>query len=393
MASRHELANRGPELQAVCSTFVSLAFITTVLRVYVRARIVKAFGADDWWMVAALCAHVMFATCAIGGIHYGTGRHMDTLSSEQQYKAMRYWWLCYIAYCWAMITSKMSIGLFLLRVTVKKLHKYIIYAAMGLTVLCGLVFFFVTLFQCHPISFFWDKNNPAGTCINVDVIIGLTFLYSAISVISDFTFAILPFFLIWGLNMSVKTRVLLIPILGMACVASVAVCVRMGYVMDFKNPDFLWATVDIAIWSDIEQGLAITAGSLATLRPLWRQVSEKFGFSNSSFGPSRPSNMRTPQWVNDPNRESKKKPSLFSMTMSLLKTEKGVSTKSEIDQDYGMGNLQPVRLRDDLSAENEKSDKVFNTWRIKGGGKVSDEECRVGEITMETHINQKNERR
>ena len=45
-----------------------------------------------------------------------------------------------------MITSKMSIGLFLLRVTVKKLHKYIIYCAMGLTVLCGLIFFFVTLF-------------------------------------------------------------------------------------------------------------------------------------------------------------------------------------------------------------------------------------------------------
>jgi pseudouridine-5'-phosphate glycosidase len=55
----------------------------------VRARIVKAFGADDWFMVAALCAHVMFATCAIGGIHYGTGRHMSTLSDIEQFKAMR----------------------------------------------------------------------------------------------------------------------------------------------------------------------------------------------------------------------------------------------------------------------------------------------------------------
>lgn len=116
-----------------------------------------------------------------------------------------------------MITSKVSIGLFLLRVTVKALHKWIIYIAMGLTVLCGLIFFFVTLFQCHPISFFWNKHIADGTCVDVNVIIGLTFLYSAISVISDFTFAILPFFLIWGLNMSVKTRVLLIPILGMAC--------------------------------------------------------------------------------------------------------------------------------------------------------------------------------
>jgi hypothetical protein len=117
-----------------------------------------------------------------------------------------------------MITSKISIGLFLLRVTVKKLHKWIIYAAMGLTVLTGLVFFFVTLLQCTPIAFFWDRHIEGGFCVDVDIIIGLTFLYSAISVISDFTFAILPFFLIWGLNMSLKTRVLLIPILGMACV-------------------------------------------------------------------------------------------------------------------------------------------------------------------------------
>ncbi|KAI0586086.1 hypothetical protein TUN199_01042 [Pyrenophora tritici-repentis] len=386
--------NRGPELTAICSTFVSLAFITTVLRVWIRTRIVKAFGADDYWMMAALIAHVMFATCAIGGVHYGTGRHMDTLSYEQQYKAMRYWWLCYIAYCWAMITSKISIGLFLLRVTVKALHKYIIYSAMGLTVLTGLIFFFVTLFQCSPVSFFWNKHIEGGTCVNVDVIIGLTFLYSAISVISDFTFAILPFFLIWGLNMSYKTRIMLIPILGMGCIASLAVVVRMGYVMDFRNPDFLWATVDIAIWSDIEQGLAITAGSLATLRPLWRQVSASLGLNSSTFGHSggNPSGMRTPKWNGDPTLESHKKPSIFSFTRSLLKTEKKHASK-DLDEDYGMGNLQPMRLRDDLSAENEKSDKVFNTWRIKGGGKVSDEECRIGAITMETHINQKNERR
>jgi hypothetical protein len=38
-----------------------------------------------------------------------------------------------------MITSKMSIGLFLLRVTVNKIHKWIIYVAMFLTVICGLV--------------------------------------------------------------------------------------------------------------------------------------------------------------------------------------------------------------------------------------------------------------
>lgn len=116
-----------------------------------------------------------------------------------------------------MIAAKLSIGLFLLRVTIKPIHKWIIYTVMGLTVMTGLVFFFVTLLQCTPISFFWNRQQE-GFCINIDIIIALTFLYSVISVICDFTFAILPIFLVWGLNMDIKTRVLLVPILGMACV-------------------------------------------------------------------------------------------------------------------------------------------------------------------------------
>lgn len=117
-----------------------------------------------------------------------------------------------------MIGAKISIGMFLLRVTVNKVHRWVIYIAMGLTVLTGLVFFFTTLLQCSPISFFWNKSLENGWCISVDVIIGLTFFYSVVSVICDFTFAILPMFLVWGLNMSLRTRLVLIPILGMGCV-------------------------------------------------------------------------------------------------------------------------------------------------------------------------------
>lgn len=96
-----------------------------MLRVYVRTCMVKAFGWDDIFMVLALFAHIMFAvsaalefrhgctltlhhlqTCAIGGIHWGTGRHMSDLTGEQQYKAMRYWWLCYIVRIPRLLLSK-----------------------------------------------------------------------------------------------------------------------------------------------------------------------------------------------------------------------------------------------------------------------------------------------
>lgn len=116
-----------------------------------------------------------------------------------------------------MIASKISIGYFLLRITVRKRDIWIIYGVMAITVLTGIVFFFVTVFQCKPVYYFWDRSHE-GTCIPMEVIIALTYLYSACSVVCDFTFALLPLALIWKLNMNKKSKIALIPIMAMACV-------------------------------------------------------------------------------------------------------------------------------------------------------------------------------
>ncbi|KAF2121552.1 hypothetical protein BDV96DRAFT_216584 [Lophiotrema nucula] len=361
-------ANRGPELQAVCATFVSMAFVAVVLRIYVRLRLVKAFGWDDAWMICAMIGHIMFATCAIGGIHYGTGRHMDTLSDEQIFKAMRYWWLCYIAYCATMICVKISISLFLLRVIVLKLQRWIIYVCMALTVFTGLVFLFVTLLQCSPISYFWNRAIPGGYCISIEVIIGLTFLYSAINAVCDFTLGILPIFLVKGLNMERKMKFALVPLLSMACIASTAVVVRMAFVENFRGADFLYDTVDIAIWSDIEQGLAITAGSLATLRPLYRQLAERLGWSHA--GTPMPSK-GTPFAKRSSMSNQRKKSNPFSISNFTTRTG-----HRESDEEYGLGNMKPMQLRDDLINESEKGkvDRGFRSWRVEAGKDGSEED-------------------
>ena len=53
MADGAPIENRGPELLGVNITFVTLASIAVLLRGYVRLGMVKAFGIDDWFMVAA----------------------------------------------------------------------------------------------------------------------------------------------------------------------------------------------------------------------------------------------------------------------------------------------------------------------------------------------------
>jgi hypothetical protein len=58
------IQNRGPELQAVCYTLSIAAVIVLSLRVFVRVRLVKNFGFDDWCMCSALVSRPCFNTCA-----------------------------------------------------------------------------------------------------------------------------------------------------------------------------------------------------------------------------------------------------------------------------------------------------------------------------------------
>lgn len=55
-----ELEGRAPEFFKVLVVMIILATVATALRVYVRLKIVKAFGVDDYFMVAALVSHVKY---------------------------------------------------------------------------------------------------------------------------------------------------------------------------------------------------------------------------------------------------------------------------------------------------------------------------------------------
>lgn len=119
-----------------------------------------------------------------------------------------------------MIGAKVSVGLSLLRITpiTKQTSRYIIHVVIYTSVLTGLVFGLLTTFQCSPVQYFWRRAlGETGKCITMDIIIAFTYVMSALFAACDFTFAILPVFLIKGLNMSRNSKIALIPILSMAC--------------------------------------------------------------------------------------------------------------------------------------------------------------------------------
>lgn len=62
------------------------------------------------------------------------------------------------------------------------------------------------------------------------------------------------------------------------------------------------ATVDIAIWSDVEQGLAICAGCLATLQPLIKRTAQSVGLWSIHTGAGASASGLPPQTIGSIDR-------------------------------------------------------------------------------------------
>lgn len=65
--------NRGAEILAVCGTMVALSLFTVVMRLWVRVRIVKHVGSDDWAIIAAMVCRTAPPPTRASGIDIDPG--------------------------------------------------------------------------------------------------------------------------------------------------------------------------------------------------------------------------------------------------------------------------------------------------------------------------------
>lgn len=116
------------------------------------------------------------------------------------------------------MVAKISISITLLRITITRLHNWILYTVITLTVAVGLVFFFVLTLQCSPVSHFWERLETEGTCMDTHTILKVAYFYSVVAALCDFTIGILPIALVWPLSMNKRSKIALAFILGLGCV-------------------------------------------------------------------------------------------------------------------------------------------------------------------------------
>jgi hypothetical protein len=173
------------------------------------------------------------------------------------------------------ILFKISLAIFFLRIVVAKWQRRLIVISTAIFTAWSLAYMFIILFRCGPPKEVL-LNTARGKCLPMGIINPLLYVSGITNALMDVMFACLPTFILWHSQMPKKTKIsccILLSLGGLSCVASIVRIALLGGVVDQAH--YLTNAINTGLVSVVEPGLAITAASLGTLRPLFHAVAEK----------------------------------------------------------------------------------------------------------------------
>ncbi|KAH7153893.1 hypothetical protein DER46DRAFT_637991 [Fusarium sp. MPI-SDFR-AT-0072] len=266
----------GPAVQGFAIAFGITSVIVVCLRIYVRAGLSgvspRLLGFEDYLAVVATILLVPAVVFAFLAARYGVGSR-DANIPNQMYliratEYQTYWELLYFT---SSTIIKCAIGFTCIRLDRRKRVVFPICVNMSIMVIVTVLALAFVFANCKPFNATW---NPAlGTCQKVISLQTVSYIVSAIQMATDWACAIIPFFIVAGLQMSRRRKISVIAILGLGVSASIATCIRMPYlkyydVVKYPN-EIAYHLGVVSITSNVECCLGIIACSLPPLRKLF----------------------------------------------------------------------------------------------------------------------------
>ncbi|KAI1344502.1 hypothetical protein F5Y15DRAFT_113403 [Xylariaceae sp. FL0016] len=264
-------AGDGVPLLYITIVMLILSWITFVARAAVRLKI-QLFGVDDWLMGAGLILYSVTASLVIVCCFYGAGQKSEKLEPITIMKGTKLFFIAEFFYAACTVPIKCSICATLLRIAdARRRWVYSLWTIMVMAAVASVIFIVTIANICHPITALWGETD--GIC-NPSLNSSVSFFFSAISIVTDWSLAILPAVLLWKIQMKGRVKLSVGVMLSLGAFASCATIVRLRFLTLYDDQaEFMFSTGAIGLWSIIEEGIGIVAGSMPALRPLlnWRR--------------------------------------------------------------------------------------------------------------------------
>ncbi|KAF1343790.1 hypothetical protein BDV97DRAFT_339784 [Delphinella strobiligena] len=260
------------------SLFITASCVVT-LRIYPRlGHSRQPLAKSDWPMICSWISeifHCIFITIAQ---HWGLGRHIDTLTSNQMVHAIHY---LVVSESFSIMTSyfgRMSFSVFLLGIfgVVAQPQRIALFLIIILDTIVNIIVMVQIYAQCGTaIGAVWNPAAyPSAICDSPNVEKNLGYVQASINSACDLVLTILPITIIWSLHMVLGTKIAigaLLTLSGFALFASIAKGVEISQLANGADPTYHFAILQFTVV--VENDVVMMAASLPMLRPLWRKNS------------------------------------------------------------------------------------------------------------------------
>ncbi|KAK1978618.1 hypothetical protein LZ30DRAFT_598722 [Colletotrichum cereale] len=280
----------GPTILAVIWSQIGLSAFFLSLRLYCKFKKRSGLWWDDHVLIASWICLLISVALTSYNVSLGFGKHIYVVNPMNLSKTGLNGQIITTTSITAAVWSKTSFAMTLLRIQDKGWMRSLIWTAiismnifMGLNALASWV-------QCTPIQKFWMPQTP-GSCWDPRVATYYDIFASAYSALMDILLAMLPWKMIWGLQMKIQEKVGVAVAMSMGLFAGSTAIIKCTTLPSFLSGDFTYDGSQLAIWGTIEAGVTIMAASIPVLRVLIRDVTttarKYYGSSASRTDKSR----------------------------------------------------------------------------------------------------------
>ncbi|KAL2007978.1 hypothetical protein VTN00DRAFT_7960 [Thermoascus crustaceus] len=276
--------DEGPKVTIVMWVVTIVPLVIICLRVYCKFLIGSRLGWDDWIVILSWILLAIYTALITLSVKSGLGKHLVDLLHEPPPAnvplAMKYVLIGEVVAIVGCCLSKTSFAFTLLRIVVEKWQKVLLWfiiISMNLVMdLCALFY----VIKCVPVEANWDTSIPAK-CWPLEAVNNFAIFAGAYSGLMDFMLALLPWKIVWSLQMKTREKIGIGLAMSLGIFAAVSAFVKTSYLPDLnKTYDITYFAGNLLLWAAAETGLTIVAVSLPSLRALLTKLRSSRNYSS-----------------------------------------------------------------------------------------------------------------
>ncbi|KAI1259140.1 integral membrane protein [Xylariaceae sp. FL1019] len=265
--------DKGPAIIAACWSVIAVSTLFVIARLYVRGFIQKRLGLDDYLIIISIVFSYLSTALSTVSVSSGDGKHFAILTTQQQQASILWTTAGFCPGVFSFGLPKLAVVVLLTRLlNPGRLHAAFLWFLGITTILVLAATVGVLVGRCQPAQAQWDFSIKEKTCFSTTTLASYCIFAGSWSAFVDFYLAFYPSFVLFGLQMALKKKLVLSCALGIGSISGIVASYKTSRLYLLASPDFSYDTSDLVIWTVVEGSTIIIASSIPLLQPLFEKV-------------------------------------------------------------------------------------------------------------------------